>query len=127
MRRRVRRRAEALGGAAQVFLVHALLEPYPRRGETVSLPLPTLSVRGDFERQDFWMFDCSDIHGRRVAHAVLAPRCAMLPRRGHADSVLGEMSGRGMRERMADARRCGVGRAESERDHPAGGAVGVRC
>ena len=20
--------------------------------------------------QDFWMFDCSDLHGRRVAHAV---------------------------------------------------------
>jgi hypothetical protein len=28
-----------------------------------------VQVRGDFASKDFWMFDCSDLHGRKVAHA----------------------------------------------------------
>ena len=39
-----------------VFLVHELAEPYPERGSmtsTLSLPLPVLSVRGDFARRSW--------------------------------------------------------------------------
>mmetsp|Transcript_26219 Transcript_26219/g.41043 ORF Transcript_26219/g.41043 Transcript_26219/m.41043 type:complete len:235 (-) Transcript_26219:168-872(-) len=51
-----------------VFLVHVLVDPFPVRGSASNLPLPTLSVRGDFHGPDFWLFDCSDLHGRKVAH-----------------------------------------------------------
>lgn len=52
-----------------VFLVHNLPDPFPLRGSASTLPLPTLSVRGNFGLLDFWMFDCSDPNTRKVAHA----------------------------------------------------------
>jgi len=57
-----------------VFLVHALGEPYPERGTSASmnapLPLPTLSVRGDFAARNWFVFDCSDLSvERKVAKA----------------------------------------------------------
>mmetsp|Transcript_1562 Transcript_1562/g.2115 ORF Transcript_1562/g.2115 Transcript_1562/m.2115 type:complete len:224 (+) Transcript_1562:191-862(+) len=67
-----------------VFLVHVLPEPFPMRGKQTNLPLPSLSVRGDFASKDFWMFDCSDLHGRKVAHASrgLPENSGLQPQKG---------------------------------------------
>eukprot|EP00287_Rhodomonas_sp_CCMP768_P009964 CAMPEP_0196727272 /NCGR_PEP_ID=MMETSP1091-20130531/8299_1 /TAXON_ID=302021 /ORGANISM="Rhodomonas sp., Strain CCMP768" /LENGTH=221 /DNA_ID=CAMNT_0042069835 /DNA_START=43 /DNA_END=708 /DNA_ORIENTATION=+ len=56
-------------GNQAVFLVHVLSEPFPQRGSPSTLPLPALSVRGNFKELDFWMYDCSDPNNRKVAHA----------------------------------------------------------
>ena len=59
-----------------VFLVHALKQPFPGRdtphSQQTPLPMPCLSVRGDFEKREYSVFDCTGSDQRRVARSVRA-------------------------------------------------------
>jgi hypothetical protein len=67
-----------------VFLVHALQEPYPERGSSTqqafALPVPCLSVRGDFSRRRWFAFDCSDLSIERKVSRSVSPEPTSISR-----------------------------------------------
>eukprot|EP00960_Hanusia_phi_P042260 755393-Hanusia_phi.AAC.5 len=70
VRARVVRKEGRAAGDAGILLVHVLSEPFPSMSDDSSLPPPCLVVRGNLQGKEYYVEDCSQEGGRRVARAV---------------------------------------------------------